>query len=386
MVTGHLVALTLLSLAVPAQSDGSKVPAWTVPLDEFVGLLDARGVTFIKGRGNALFLEAKQRWLCLRREKDGIHCYPWPAGAPRPYVDLDWNDDRETRLEAFIPGQRFEMRVLPTRTGDPMLSISAVKCMTEFSDARMPPSRRPKPHRKRCDRTVLPAGTRLLSVKDELPLAIARAFAELPTLTNLDVVAVTSVEHDGSSLVSIGETSEAEGDSWTCQRSPGLKRSCRETQLSAFDAINPASTLPQGWLLDVNTSQGRGGSSSLVWVSNLDGRLTTAALAVGGTAAYGGACDRLPGYCVDITGHWTPWEMLSPTCVKIGPTVRWHATHVRAQERWINEEILPPPKRREAVADDLGDNDDDELGEAPAPGTYRPSSNGWQQLDCGPGG
>jgi hypothetical protein len=386
MVTGHLAALALLSLAVPTKSDDSKVPAWAVPLDEFVGLLDVRGVTFIEGSGNTLFLEAKQRWLCLRREKDGIHCYPWPEGAPRPYFYLDWRDDRETRLDAFIPDQRFAMRILPTRTGDPSLSIGAAKCMTECEDARIPPSRRPKPHRKRCDRTVLPAGTRLLSVKDELPLAIARAFAELPTSTDLDVVAVTSVEHDGSSLVSIGETFEAEGDSWTCQRSPGLKRSCRQTQLSNFRAINPASTLPQGWLLDVTISHGRGGSSSLVWVTSHDGKLETATLNIGGTAAYGGGCDRLPGYCVDITGHWTPWEILSPTCVKIGSTVRWRATHVRAQERWINEKILPPPKKRQAADGDAGDNDEDELGEAPAPGTYRPSSNGWQEVDCGPGG
>jgi hypothetical protein len=39
MVTGHLAALALLSLAVPTKSVDSKVSARTVPLDEFVGLL-----------------------------------------------------------------------------------------------------------------------------------------------------------------------------------------------------------------------------------------------------------------------------------------------------------------------------------------------------------
>jgi hypothetical protein len=56
----------------------------TSPRDAFVGLLDARGVVFVQGSGPALYLEAGGgRWFCVKREKTGLGCHAWPAGAPR---------------------------------------------------------------------------------------------------------------------------------------------------------------------------------------------------------------------------------------------------------------------------------------------------------------
>jgi hypothetical protein len=109
----------------------------------------------------------------------------------------------------------------------------------------------------------------------------------------------------------------------------------------------------------------------LVWVGRGEFGLTSAELRIGATSAYGEGCEHLPGYCVDVDGDWTPYEILSPTCVKIEPTVRWKATHVRAQNRWIREKIFRKPR-----------SEDESLGEAPAPGTYRPGLEGWKAADC----
>jgi len=110
------------------------------------------------------------------------------------------------------------------------------------------------------------------------------------------------------------------------------------------------------WLVLASSPYNRSGSSSLVWVGRGEFGLTSAELRIGATSAYGEGCEHLPGYCVDVDGDWTPYEILSPTCVKIEPTVRWKATHVRAQNRWIREKIFRKPR-----------SEDESLGEAPAP-------------------
>ena len=254
----------------------------------------------------------------------------------------------------------------------------------------MPPSRRPKYKTRPCDRALLSTRPRLAATTDATPLEIARAFASARARTHDHDLLVASVERGGASVVSIGE-GDFTGDyfdMWTCLRGPGASRVCGNTTLSEFEPLDSGTPVPGAWLLLAHETAYRSGSIKTVWLTARDGRLTTVPLDVGGTDASGEACEHLPSYCVDIVGNWTRWEVLSTTCVRIGPTVRWRAIHVRAQHRWIKEKVLPPARPAPATsdADDDWDSHEEGPGVAPAPGTYRPVVDRWEPADCAPGG
>jgi hypothetical protein len=229
---------------------------------------------------------------------------------------------------------------------------------------------------------------RLAATTDATPLEIARAFAVARARTHNQDLLISSVERGGASVVSIGE-----GDSgnyfemWTCLRGPGASRACGSTALSDFEPLDSGAPVPGGWLLLSYEPAYRSGSSEIVWLTARDGRLATATLDVGRTDAIGEGCEHLPGYCVDMVGNWTRWKIVSTTCVRIGPTVRWRAIHVRAQHRWVNEKLLPParPEPAPSDADTDWDSHEDGPGVAPAPGTYRPVMDHWERADCAPG-
>jgi hypothetical protein len=375
--TGQVIAAALMVLAGAAGERTSDAPDLRSARDAFVGLLDARGVAFVHGSGPALYLESGGgRWLCVTRGATGPRCHAWPTGAPRlATISNGYADDR-TLFYGTTADADLELRV-DSVTDD--VSVFKITCKSDGRplDFTVPPSRRPKRRPLRCNRDL--DGAKLAEPDVELPRIVAAAFAALPDQSEGSGAGVTSVEHQGYGVVSVGGETQAGWDQerWTCMRSPGGKRACGETQYATFQAIQPALTLPAAWLLMVESSAGRGGDVALVWAAARDGKLATAALDVGGIDAYGEGCRGLPSYCVDVSGAWVDWKMLSPACVRIGRTVRWKATHVRAQHRWIHERILPP--HRKAPADDE-DGDDDP---APlAPGTYSPGPDGWQRSGC----
>jgi len=357
----------------------------------FMDLLDRHGVKYVQGYNDALYVEANARWLCLWRETAGLRCYGWPDGAPRPTGFGVWTERKEPTLGVDTRDHSFDIEAHLEGGGIASVTFGHIKCAPEPQQAfayTMPPSRRPKFKARPCDRTLLSTRPRLVATTDAAPLEIARAFAAARAGTITQNLLVASVERGGASVVSIGEGDWNDySDMWTCLRGPGASRACGGTALSEFEPLDSSAPVPGAWLLLSHQPAYRSGSSEIVWLTARDGRLTNATLDVGGTDAYGEGCERLRSYCVDIVGNWTRWNVLSPTCVRIGRTVHWRAIHVRAQHRWIKEKVLPPARPEPADSDDDSDSDSFENGPgvAPTPGTYRPVMDHWERADCAPG-
>jgi hypothetical protein len=359
-------------------------------------LLDRHGVKYVQGHNDALYVEANARWLCLWREASGLRCYVWPDGAPRPTGFGSWTGRKEQLLGVDTRDHSFDIEAHLEAGEIASVTLGHVKCAPEPQQAfayTMPPSRRPKSRARRCDRALLSTRPRLAATTDATPLEAARAFAAARAGTFNQGLLVASVEHAGASVVSIGAGGSGDySEMWTCLRGPGASRACGSTALSQFEPLDSGAPVPGAWLLLAYEPAYRSGSSEIVWLTARDGRLTTATLDVGGTDAIGEGCEHLPSYCVDIVGNWTRWKVLSTTCVRIGPTVRWRAVHVRAQHRWVNEKLLPParpePARSDADSDADADGDWDSHeegpGVAPTPGTYRPVMDHWEPADCAP--
>jgi hypothetical protein len=116
LANGQMIASLLLWLATvvagaPDATRTSPVPEWAARFDEFMGLLDARGVTFIEGGRDALYLEAGRRWLCIWRETSGLRCYAWPGNAPRIRSFGIFSHDDQTRLPTETDDHLFDPRV-----------------------------------------------------------------------------------------------------------------------------------------------------------------------------------------------------------------------------------------------------------------------------------
>ena len=376
----------------PAPPDSSSGDAGVArQFGPFMDLLDRHGVKYVQGHNDALYVEANARWLCLWQDGSGLRCYGWPDGAPRPTAFGDWTDRKERTLGVDTRDHSFDIEAHLQGGEIASVTLGHVKCAPEPQQAfayTMPPSRRPKSRARRCDRALLSTRPGLAPTTDATPLEIAGAFAAARARTDHQNLRVASVERGGASVVAIGDGYYGEYlEMWTCLRGPGASRACGSTDLSEFEPLDSGAPVPGAWLLLSHVPLYRSGSSEIVWLTARDGRLITATLDVGGTDGYGEACEHLPSYCVDIVGNWTRWKVLSTTCVRIGPTVRWRAVHVRAQHRWVNEKLLPPPRPEPAPADDDTDWDSHEEGPgvAPTPGTYRPVMDHWERADCAPG-
>jgi hypothetical protein len=377
--------------APPAPDSSSADDDLARQFEPFMALLDGHGVKYVQGHNDALYVEADARWLCLWREASGLRCYGWLDGAPRPTGFGEWTGPKDRTLGVDTRDHSFDIEAHPERGEIASVTLGHVKCAPESQQAfayTMPPSRRPKAKARPCDRALFSTRPRLAATTDATPLEIARAFADARARTEHQDLLVASVERGRASVVSIGEGHSGEYvDMWTCLRGPGASRACGSTTLSEFEPLDSGAPVPGAWLLLSHEAANRSGSSEIVWVTARDGRLTTAALDVGGTDGMGEGCEQLPSYCVDIVGNWTRWKVLSTTCVWIGPTVRWRAIHVRAQHRWIKEKLLPParPEPAPSNADTNWDSHEDGPGVAPTPGTYRPVTDHWERADCAPG-
>jgi hypothetical protein len=214
LANGQMIASLLLWLATvvagaPDATRTSPVPEWAARFDEFMGLLDARGVTFIEGGRDALYLEAGRRWLCIWRETSGLRCYAWTGNAPRIRSFGIFSHDDQTRLPTETDDHLFELRVDAPGTDSQSLSIRRVECASARDELAysMPPSRRPKARPRRCSREALVVGTRLAATTDETPLTVARAFAGMrPGPEKMDVRALsgTPSQHGLTSLAPDG--------------------------------------------------------------------------------------------------------------------------------------------------------------------------------------
>lgn len=340
--------------------------------------LDADHVEYAVGRG-ALYFETDVAWLCgLRAGRP--RCFAWPRDLPRITRLHGWDSEGTTHMTAWAGDVMLDLESVAKVAGP--LRITTARCVAEddWNAHTKPPSRRGKAPTT-C--AAPKSGTEIPESAAPGPPRLARAFARLQTSAEEQIV-LGSAEHQGSSLFSLGSEGElADGRAWTCHRPAGQPRLCGSTRLADLRAIKPEATLPEGWLVISSVGSGRQEESHLVWVAPSGGKLTCATLTVGGVDGYGEDCeaffpdDKHPpaGYCVLVAGSFTPFELISPLCVRVEPTIRWSAVHVRAKDRWVGERILKPQRGRGGV-DGVG------LPRPPNPGTYRPDAKGWRQAAC----
>lgn len=120
-----------------------------------------------------------------------------------------------------------------------------------------------------------------------------------------------------------------------------------------------------GWLLVGSTSYGnpRDRARLLLAVRPGPHGLIADTLGLGGVSGDGHACDEHDGYCVDMSGMAYRAQLLSPTCIERTPGTRWHSTHVRIDDLWLDEELIEPPR----CAD-----------------RYSIGPRGFEATDCGP--
>jgi hypothetical protein len=353
--------------------------------DPFMDLLDAHHVRYIVGGGDrGIYLEADRPWLCLWDDAGEVTCYAWPRDLPR----VVWLYVSSAKGSQLHLGTATSEWVFQARRGPGALDLVSVsvRCRASSKDMpyTMPPSRRPKAA-KAC--AAPKRGTQLLPDADPVPWAIVRAFVELQHETKLVDLAITSVEHAGTSLVSLRHRSDEDEEmlSWSCHRPPDTPRICTSTDLGEYSAIHPEKTLPEGWLLHTNSGIHRFAEARLLWVGVKDDTFATFGLLVGAVDGYGEDCSafvpRTEGYCVLATGNWTPFKVSFPLCVRILPTLRWSAVHIRMQDRWIGERRLKAPRKPEE-ADEDDDMDEEGLPWPPALGTYRLGPEGWHRAPC----
>jgi hypothetical protein len=397
MTIAHLVfALTLLTAEVtPATSEEAAAEAALAKrFDPFMALLDAHRVRYVVGARGALYLEAEQAWLCWWGGNGKATCHVWPQDVPRITKLAGWSDEQASRLHVHTATLAIELQSEATSDGLAALGIAQVRCNPPDDQLAytMPPSRRPKVRPKRCDPENVRAGSLLAATANPIPVTVAQLFvATQPKGDDGNNLALTSIEHAGTSLVTMGEGSDALGwsGSWTCYRlasGSDVGRTCGATDLANFQAMSPESTLPEGWLLAAHSEYGRSAESHLVWVTAVEGKLMTAKLPVGAAEGIGEDCagffprGHVPGYCMQMNGGWTPFSLAFPTCVQIRSTIHWSAVHVRDQRRWAGEKLVKLPPGAKAGTG-LGE---EWLQEPPKPGTYRPTPAGWVRADCWP--
>jgi hypothetical protein len=392
---GHVVPREVCGAPSPAPPPPSSSDAG--PYTALLDLLDAEHVGYATGSESGFYVEAEVRLLCLPvhgRRAEGqprtLACWEWPHELPRvegsPYPEYDSTTQALTKVTVHAGDATVVLKGSSTKDGATALTISSVRVrattkksrLVDSLDYTMPPSRRPRP---------LPDpskpgppglnGVALASAHGAHAESVAHAlesFNEVGPYTR-----IRSAEYAGTSLVSLSRSNDADfyDEVWACQRGNNVPRACLrgrddgDTRLGNFTALDPEKTLPGGWLVLAKDSYTpRGAESALVWVSVHEGVLKSFEIDVGGVGGIGSHCDPGDGegYCVSMSGTWTPFDLVAPDCVHLKPSTHWSAVHDRVGDRWLHETIDP-----------AADTD-------PAPGTYRPGPDGWKRQACASSG
>jgi hypothetical protein len=387
---GHIVPREVCGpISIPAPVSAHDAGPYTAFLDA----LDAEHVGYLTGSESGFYVEANVPLLCLPAQERtegqtrALTCWEWPHGLSRalgdPYPEYDSTTQTLTKVTVQAGDATVVLKGSSRNDGATTLTISSIRVratikkslLADSLDYTMPPSRRPHP-RPSSSKPGPPGlnGLSLASAHGAHAESVAHALEAFNGVG--PYTRIRSAEYAGTILVSLSFTSLPDAgyyDVWTCQRGNNSPRTCLRssddghTRLGSFTAIDPEKTLPGGWLVLAKDSYTpRGADSALVWVSVHDGALKAFEIAVGDVGGIGSHCDPGDGagYCVSMSGTWTPFDLVAPDCVHIRPSTHWSAVHDRVGDRWLHETIDPGP-----------DSD-------PPPGTYRAGPDGWKREAC----
>ena len=370
------------SVAVPAKVEVAP-PSEARTTDGLMNLFDAERVGYAVGSSDSFYVETDKRWLCLRVRDGAVpRCWRWPTALSR-VTDVELQNDPNGVVQGLhveAEDMAFDLDATWSASDVPSLTVKKARPIAPGFGRRAvgdPPFELPGfPARKLVpsQASARPPGDpplesmSLVADEDAHALTLARAIGASGPLM------LGAAERGGSSLLSITISNkppfplDGSEHTWTCQRLVGAPRFCAETQLASFEAFHPDRSLPGGWLVLVTQSDpGRHATvwSELVWVTVHEGSLTTAGLPIGSQAGVGSHCDHYDSYCVSFEGILTPFDLLSPTCVRLGRTTLWTALHVRVPDLWLDKTRKLAPRTFD-----------------PAPGTYHATPDGWAVMPC----
>jgi hypothetical protein len=330
-------------------------------IESVLAAIEQYGVQRLESTRRALYVEhAAGRSLCLHDTGSAPRCFRWPDAYPAPFHIERWNDGDATDVWFDEADVSNVSRVSAAGEG---LSVR----LERFDrgrrdlDSLLPPSRRAgvrvKLGRKPKPRTGAPTEP----TRDPAAEALVEALRSVqPEVGDIMVhVLARGVERISLTYRVAGGATEA---GWFCLHADDAPRVCRSAFVQDFAPLRPQ---PEGWLFLGRSYDVHGETDSLLWLERKNGELAMAALQVGELRGSGEKCAHGRGDCVNVEGTRTAFALLSPTCVMIGETTRWSATHVRMPDRWDDETALAVP-----------------AGFEPAPGTYVPSTQGWQRAPC----
>jgi hypothetical protein len=384
--------------------DADTLPETPEPHQRYATVLDALDadhVRYVVGSGVAFYLETDARWLCLRLRESGFQplarkCWTWPANLPRVLHvnDPEYDDDGAIKgVTVMLKDKALDLGATWTPNEDaPSVAVAGARGVPGYGTVRPPDSLRSPPFK------APPKGQSKGLPFDKNPFLRMTDVERGAVAHAIDAIAergpaldIECAEYAGTSLISFAEKDTQEGrrktevtdfnEEDTCQRRPGTARACGGN-LHGFVAASPAKTQPAGWLVMVEGEGDVGGNAKLVWVIVSDGSLKTFEMPVAASGGDGMACQSggLPGvpanatgYCMDFQGFWTPFEILSPTCVRIGKTTVWRTIHIRTGDRWVQESHDAAPTEIPSMG---------LTKPAPTPGTYRPGAGGWEAVQC----
>jgi hypothetical protein len=330
-------------------------------VERVLAAIEEHGVRRLESARHALYVEhAAGRSLCLYEPAGAPRCFCWPDAYRAPFHIERWNEDDTTELwfdEADTSGV---LRVSTTGRG---LSVRRGRIERGPRDLShlLPPSQRPRalPRLSRWKKPL--AGAPTEPTRDPAAEALVEALRSVQP--ELGDIMVHVVPRGGERIsLTYKVASGATEDGWFCLHADDAPRVCRSAFVQDFAVLRPQ---PEGWLFLGRSYGVRAETDSLLWLERRNGELAIATLQVGEMRGRGESCPRDRGYCVSAEATRTAFALLSPTCVMIGETTRWSATHVRMPDRWDDETALAVP-----------------AGFEPAPGTYVPSTQGWLRAPC----
>jgi hypothetical protein len=345
--------------AVEAPVRVAEAPPFDV--ERVLAAIEQYNVRRLESARHALYVEhAAGRSLCLYESDTAPRCFRWPDAYRTPFHIERWNEDDATDMWFDEADTSSVLRVSSAGEG---LSVRRERFDRDPRDLSylLPPSQRPGVRLKLRGKPRPLAGAPTEPTRDAAAEALVEALRSVqPELSDIMVhVVPRGAERISLTYNNAGGATEA---GWFCLHAADAPRVCRSALVQDFAVLRPQ---PEGWLFLARSYDVRGETASLLWLERRNGELAIAALKVGEMQGDGEPCANDRSYCVKVEATRTAFELLSPTCVKIGETTRWGATHARMPDRWDHETALPVP-----------------AGFEPTPGTYVPSTQGWLRGPC----